>query len=41
MAVGKQADEEAVDQDFLPHHDAGDFVDKWLDPLAVFLNLLG
>ena len=30
-----------MDEDFLPHHHAGDFIDEGFDPLTVFLNLLG
>lgn len=41
MAVGEETNEESVDEDFLPHHHAGDFIDQGLDPLATFLDLLG
>jgi hypothetical protein len=41
MAVAKEADEQAVDEDFLPHDHAGDFIDEGFHPLAVVLDMLG
>jgi hypothetical protein len=41
MAVAKEADEQAVDEDFLTDDHAGDFVDEGFHPLAVVLDMLG
>jgi hypothetical protein len=41
MAIAKEADEEAVDENFLAHDDAGDLVDEWFHPVSVFLDLPG
>ena len=41
MAVAKEADEQAVDEDFLPDDHAGDFIDEGFHPLAVVLDMLG
>jgi hypothetical protein len=41
MAIAKKADEQAVDEDFLPDNHAGDLIDERFHPLAVVLNMLG
>jgi hypothetical protein len=41
MAVAKEADEQAVDEEFLPDDHAGDFIDEGFHPLAVVLDMLG
>ncbi len=41
MAVAKEADEQAVDEHFLPDNYAGDFIDEGFHPLAVVLDMLG
>jgi hypothetical protein len=41
MAIAKKADEQPVDEDFLSHDNAGDFIDEGFHPLAVVLDMLG
>jgi hypothetical protein len=41
MAVAKEANEEAVNKDFLSDDHAGDFSDERFHPLAVVLDMLG
>jgi hypothetical protein len=41
MAVAKEADEQAVNEDFLSDDHAGDFIDEGFHPLAVVLDMLG
>jgi hypothetical protein len=41
VAIREQADEQSIDQIFLPDDDAGDFILQSADPLARLLYLLG
>ena len=41
VAIGQQADEQAIDEILLPDDDARDFLLERRDPLAGFFDLLG
>jgi hypothetical protein len=40
VPIGEQADQQAIDEIFLPHDDSGDLLLKRLDPVCGFFDLL-
>jgi hypothetical protein len=41
VTIREEAYEKPMNEDFLPHNNAGHFIDEGFHPLAAFLNLLG